>query len=127
MHPGSNVPITIAFVVVLSASALTQSNVAQRPSAETSKVDLNTATEKELDQLPGVGPATAKKIMGGRPYSSISELSRAGVSKHQLERITALVTVSPAGPEYANHADPPDHVPSSGSHERKGNNAHTQV
>jgi hypothetical protein len=34
--------------------------------APAAKVDLNVATEKELDDLPGVGPATAKKIMAGR-------------------------------------------------------------
>jgi len=58
------------------------------------KVDLNTATEKELDSLPGVGPATAKKIIAGRPYSSVDELSKAGVSASTIKKITPLVTVS---------------------------------
>lgn len=39
-------------------------------------VHINTASESELDTLPGVGPATAAKIINGRPYSSIEELTQ---------------------------------------------------
>lgn len=58
------------------------------------KVDLNTATEKDLDALPGVGAATAKKIIAGRPYSSVDGLSKAGISAATIKKITPLVIVS---------------------------------
>jgi DNA uptake protein ComE-like DNA-binding protein len=58
------------------------------------KVDLNTASEKELDDLPGVGPATAKKIVAGRPYKSVEELSKAGVADAEITKIKSLVMVS---------------------------------
>lgn len=57
-------------------------------------MDLNTASEKDLDSLPGVGPATAKKIVAGRPYSSVDDLSKAGVSARTIKKITPLVTVN---------------------------------
>jgi hypothetical protein len=68
-------------------------NVTARQAAG-GKVDLNSASEKELDTLPGVGPATAKKIIGGRPYSSVDDLKKAGVPGATITKITPLVTIS---------------------------------
>ena len=57
-------------------------------------VDVNRATPAELDALPGVGPATAAKIIAGRPYASLDELvSRKAVSAATLEKIRGLVAV----------------------------------
>jgi DNA uptake protein ComE-like DNA-binding protein len=56
------------------------------------RVDVNSATEKELEELPGVGPATAQKIIAGRPYASVSELEKAGVSSKTLTEIRPMVT-----------------------------------
>jgi competence protein ComEA len=61
--------------------------------ASAALVDLNTATEKELDALPGIGKATAEKIIAGRPYASIDDLAKAGIPKATIEKITGLVTV----------------------------------
>lgn len=37
-------------------------------------VSINSAAETELDELPKIGPATAQKIIDGRPYTTIDEL-----------------------------------------------------
>ena len=57
------------------------------------KIDLNSATQKELEELPGVGTATARRIIAARPYKSVDDLSRAGISEKQIQRITPLVRV----------------------------------
>lgn len=74
----------------LAAGALASSGAGRQ--ASDAKVDLNSASEQQLESLPGVGPATAKKIIAGRPYSSASDLSKAGVSASTIKKITPLVT-----------------------------------
>lgn len=37
-------------------------------------INVNSASESELDTLPGIGPATAAKIISLRPYSTIDDL-----------------------------------------------------
>jgi competence protein ComEA len=59
---------------------------------------LNAASENELEALKGVGPATAKKITAGRPYKSVDELSKAGLSTKQIEALKPFVTVGSAVP-----------------------------
>ena len=61
-------------------------------------IDLNKASEKELEALPGVGPATSKKIVSNRPYKSTDELSKAGLSAKAIETLKPLVTVGPVTP-----------------------------
>jgi len=39
-------------------------------------VNLNTASEKELESLPGVASSRADQIIEHRPYSYVDELSR---------------------------------------------------
>jgi len=67
-------------------------------SASVSQVDINSASEKELDTLPGVGPATAKKIIAGRPYSSVQDLSRAGLKPAAIQKVAQLARVGSPAP-----------------------------
>jgi competence protein ComEA len=57
-------------------------------------VDLNTATLAELDTLPGVGPATAQRIIDGRPYSAIEDLMRVkGIGQATFDKLKDQITV----------------------------------
>lgn len=38
-------------------------------------VGINSASQQDLESLPSVGPVTAKKIISGRPYGDLSELT----------------------------------------------------
>src|SRR5712691_1233998 len=81
---------TLALVV----AALLLSGSALAAKSKAPKVDLNTAAQKELEDLPGVGEATARKIIAGRPYSKVADLENAGVPKSTIDKISKLVTVS---------------------------------
>ena len=59
-------------------------------------VDLNTASQKDLEEIKGVGPATAKKIIAARPYKSVDELKKAGLSAKQIDSMKPYVTVGAA-------------------------------
>jgi DNA uptake protein ComE-like DNA-binding protein len=58
------------------------------------KVDVNTATLKDLEVLPGVGTVMAQKIIAGRPYNSVAELRRAGIPPNTIEGLTGRVNAS---------------------------------
>ncbi|MBE9009325.1 helix-hairpin-helix domain-containing protein [Pseudanabaenaceae cyanobacterium LEGE 13415] len=58
-----------------------------------SKVNLNTATQAELEALPGVGSGLAKRMIQARPLNSLEDLDRIpGVGKKLMDRLRDRVT-----------------------------------
>lgn len=57
-------------------------------------LSLNTATQSELETLPGIGPVRAQAIISGRPYQAADELvSRQILSSAAFEALAGLVGV----------------------------------
>ena len=85
---------------MLLAAGLQQATAAETKAVI--KLDLNKATPAELEKLPGIGPALSKKIVAGRPYKSVDDLKKAGISATEIRKINSLVTVGPAIRSFAN-------------------------
>jgi helix-hairpin-helix protein len=56
------------------------------------QVNVNTASESEIEALPGVGAKYAPKIIANRPYTSAADLSKAGLSKRKISKLTPMIT-----------------------------------
>lgn len=118
------VSLSVALLLSLAApvgasQAAAAKSAAKAPAAP---VNVNTASEADLVALPGIGPATARKIIAGRPYASVSDLSKAGVSKSTMDKIASMVTVgsgaaaaAPAPSRPAPQATPAPAAPSPSS------------
>ena len=64
-------------------------------------LNLNTATQTDLEKLPGVGPATAKQILEYRQknngFKKIEELMNIkGIGEKSFLKLKPLVTVAPS-------------------------------
>ena len=72
------------------------SSPAQPASNASARVNLNTATQAELEALPGVGPSLAKRIIAARqhqPFRSLADLDRvSGVGPKLLKKLQSHVT-----------------------------------
>jgi hypothetical protein len=62
-------------------------------------VELNTATQAEIETLPGITPDYARKILAARPYRSMSDLARTGIPRAVLDEISppAVIRSTPRG------------------------------
>lgn len=73
-----------------------------RPLEPGERIDPNVAGEEDLDRLPGVGPATAARIVEARedggPFASVDDLQRVrGIGAATVERMRPFLQVSAVG------------------------------
>lgn len=99
--PAATIEKLRPLVTAKTAKAQTPEKPARDPAGKAAggKLDLNSATAAELEELPGVGEATSKKIIAGRPYKSVDDLKEAGVSAAAIEKLRPLVAVRAAQAE----------------------------
>ena len=62
-------------------------------------IDLNRASLRKLEKLPGVTPSMARRIVEGRPYEEPHDLVTRGIlTERELERILDRVVVERRAP-----------------------------
>jgi competence protein ComEA len=88
--------VVVLTSVAIQAQTAPQKTTAKEKAAPAATIDLNKATAEELEELPSVGPSTAKKIIDGRPYSKIEDLAKAGVTARVITAIRSKVHVGEA-------------------------------
>jgi competence protein ComEA len=64
------------------------------------RININTATTVEFEQIPGIGPTLAQRIVaereGNGPFRSVEELTRvSGIKEGMLAKLRDYVTVGP--------------------------------
>lgn len=64
--------------------------------ARRARVDVNLATRDALTVLPGVGPATAERVIAGRPYATLGEV-RAALGDDLFARVAEHLTLGDGG------------------------------
>jgi competence protein ComEA len=83
-----------------STAAPTNTNATPEPSDSISTlIDLNKATQTELETLPGIGPSKAKEIISYREqhngFRNVEQLLEVqGIGPKMLDRVSKLVSIS---------------------------------
>ncbi len=68
--------------------------VAGTRSRDDAPLDLNRATDAQLQRIPGIGPVSAAKIIAGRPYRRVEDLLKIpGIGPKRLEAIAPYLTL----------------------------------
>ncbi len=69
-------------------------NVQEKKLARNTPIDLNSASKKELINLPGIGEVLAERIIKARPFKSVDDIKKVdGIGLERYSEIKELVVV----------------------------------
>ena len=86
--------VAFAAIVAPACSLVRHDRTPPAPAA----VDLNHASRRTLEKLPGVTPSMARQIIDGRPYEDPHDLVERGIlTERELARLGDQVIVTPRG------------------------------
>jgi DNA uptake protein ComE-like DNA-binding protein len=84
---GEETPIDSSPEPIVPLTAVQQENAPKR-------LNLNTASKAELESIDLIGPATAKRLIAGRPYELLDQAREASLMPEaQWQQIEALLEV----------------------------------
>ena len=105
-HASLALAATLSLALLVAGSAATLAAPAAAPAAPAPRaakpaagaVNLNTATEEQLQDVPGIGPALAKRIVEFRKqnggFKTVEDLLKVrGIGEKSFEKLRAHVTV----------------------------------
>jgi competence ComEA-like helix-hairpin-helix protein len=97
-------PHSILLLLTVWLAFATNAEAKKKPPVR--PINLNTASATELEQVPGIGPSTAGKIVQMRKsygaFKSVDDLlAIKGIGKKRLDKMRKYVTVGKAAPKSA--------------------------
>lgn len=80
------------YIPVKGEAWTANSNLGTITGSNSGLISINSASQSELESLPGIGPVTASKIIDNRPYGAVDDLqSRKIVGQAIYQKIKDLV------------------------------------
>lgn len=89
---------TESYVTTSSGVISRNENVSNQVNRQEAKVNINTATQTQLEILPGIGPSTAMKIITYRnekgKFNKIEDIKEVnGIGENKYDKIKDLISI----------------------------------